>query len=246
MADTKRLLDSRTAQQLDIFFKPEPFDLMPDSVRTMNGISSQSIHFVYRARLTQRTVRVLDWTVQMPTAMLLPLAGGMLALMATLAAESLWAPAAGRSWPAKLDRLQRRWLHAVGLLCQVFPQRLNWLSSRLAGGCFLCLLGYWLAGILVTSMISVGLVLPDLRDVKHSLDEMSRGHRRPCWMTGEKYIVYFTQAPRGSLFERLWTPARRCTFAKDMHSMFNLVKKFDETFGIGDHLYLCVGVHAVP
>lgn len=228
---------------MDLYFKPEPYGLMAWGVRTLDAVATQSVHFMYMPRLKPKALDATEWVVSLPRPMDSLLAGGMLALLSLLAVDTLALPGrppgmAGRR--RRWQRLQRRWLHAVGLLLNVCPRQLSWLSRRLAPACFLFVLSYRLVDIVLASLINTELVLLDLGDVTDSLQVLALGWRAPRLMDGEKYLAEFVDGDRESVFGRIWNRPDRSTFSKDARSIVSLVGAFQQVFAIADIIYLYV------
>ena len=135
--------------------------------------------------------------------------------------------------------LHQRYLYLIGLILGSPPQRLQLISNRLMISCFIFVCGYWLLGIIMTSVIQTNLVLLDLSDISDNLQHLIKTKRMPCWIKGEKYLTNFENASPGTVFHKLWNwkSKDKCFFDKDLKHIVQVFKIRNGAI-IGDEMYM--------
>lgn len=208
-------------QELDAFFKPEPYDVHPPEVRVWQSVSTQPIHFCYPANVSQVSASIGNWSATITSTVFLYLVAAMIATMATLGFD-LWCAGGKLHFDLELGLL-----HLVGMVCNKLSNiRCIVHHRRLMPWCLLISIGLWWCIMIVTSSLQTRMTLIDDRDVAYdNLEHMLVTHRPACWFKGDKYLLYFSQAKPDSLFSRVWHSSNelnRCWLQKNLNSVHRL------------------------
>jgi hypothetical protein len=233
-------------QRLDMFFKPEPYDLYPPGVKHVMPVDSQSIQFTYILNITQKTSKIEQWLSELPTQLFVYMAASFLTF-ALIMLVDLHMPARhfcyrlGSECDSHFKCIQLRVLHLLSPIINTTITLSFHVPTRILIGFFLLLSCYRLVSVIICASIQTNLLVIDLSDVGYDLRHMLSTNREPCYWSGEKYINHFRYAQPNHLYGRVWARSQQdpCIVVRDT-TIYKLTHRIRNGFLICELSYMQV------
>lgn len=188
-----------------MFFKPEPYDLYPSEVRDTNPVDSQEIHFTYITNVTEKTSKVEQWMVELPSQLFIFLFTSLLMFSMVCIIDVYLPHSYYRTQKyLRFDLIQLRLLY---LLCPILNATFSFTVRqpfRIVIGLFVLSCSYRFVSIIICTLIQTNLLVIDTSDISFELRHLLRSSRGPCYVEGDKYVNYFKYADPNSLYGRIW------------------------------------------
>lgn len=192
---------------MDIFFKPEPYDISPSRVKTLLSVNSQDIYFAYPFNLTRKTNSAEKWLRQAPQVFIQLMLISMLCLAVIVSLDAWFVGIfrnKNRTMAQRLDLIVLRLLYVGFSFFGIFSPSSFRITYRFLLITVVMLGMYRLVNIIFLSVVQTSLIILDLSDVHDNLRDVMRSGRQPFLVKDEKYLNYFKNSKPSTVFGQTW------------------------------------------